>query len=309
VETISAFWVIFVAFILGMLALDLGVFHSEAREVKPAEALKWSLFWVGTALAFATSLFVFEGQQASLDFLAGYAIEKSLSIDNIFVFSVIFQTFSIPLKYQHRLLFWGVIGALILRAAMIWLGIAVINMFHPIVYILGIFLVYTAAKMFWVDHKSFIETNPFMINFLQQYLPVTPEIRGQNLFVRKEHSQQWQVTPLFVALLAVEGSDLLFALDSIPAIFAITLDPFTVYTSNIFAILGLRSLYFLLADALKRFIFLKKGIALILGFVGLKILVMDIYKISVQWSLCMILVLLGGSIILSLFSEKRPCHK
>lgn len=305
----TIFWISFNVFVLAMLALDLCVVHRSACEVKPREALGWSLLWVCLALAFALGLFIFQSQQASLEFLAGYAVEKSLSIDNIFVFSVIFQSFSIPLHYQHRVLFWGILGALVLRALMIWFGIALITWFHPIIYVLGVFLILAGLKMLWAEEKPLDATAHPAIVFLQRFMPVTLGIEGQHLFVRIGQPRRWHATPLFIALVIVECSDLLFALDSIPAIFAITLDPFIVYTSNVFAILGLRSLYFLLAGAIKKFVYLKAGVALILCFVGLKILVADIYKISTLLSLFIILFLLGGSILLSSTYGRRPCRK
>lgn len=304
--TTPLFWIIFNILVLAMLWLDLRVFHREAREVDTREALKWSLVWVGISLGFAAALYVCMGHDKGLEFLAGYIVEKSLSIDNIFVFSVIFQALSIPLKYQHRVLFWGIFGALILRGLMIWFGIALIAYFHSILYLLGAFLIFTGLKILWIPEKPLhLETHPLIL-FLQRFVPLTTKIEGQHLWLR---TKRWQATPLFVALALIEFSDLLFAIDSIPAIFAITLDPFIVYTSNVFAILGLRSLYFLLAGALARFYHLKSGVALILCFVGMKMVMMDIYKIPTEWSLFIILLILGGSVLLSYRQGGQNCHK
>jgi tellurite resistance protein TerC len=223
---------------------------------------------------------------------------------------VVFRALSIPLKYQHRVLFWGIFGALILRGLMIWFGISLIGYFHQILYVMGAFLIYSGLKIFWITQKPFdAKTHPIIL-FLERYISVTSKIEGQRLWVaNKEKPKRWQATPLFVALALIEGSDLIFAIDSIPAIFAITLDPFIVYTSNIFAILGLRSLYFLLADALERFYYLKSGVALVLSFVGTKMVIMDFYKISTEWSLLIILMILGGSILLSYRQGGQNCHK
>jgi tellurite resistance protein TerC len=304
-ETMLLFWISFNIFILGMLYLDLNVFHKKAHQVAVREALKWSLVWILLSLGFAAILYGFVGADKGEEFLAGYVVEKSLSIDNIFVFSVIFKAFSIPLQYQHRVLFWGILGALILRALMIWFGFALITYFHPIIYLLGAFLIFTGLKVFWVAEKPLnLEMHPVIL-FLQRYIPLTPHIEGQQLWVRLKTMRRWQATPLLVALVLIECSDLLFAVDSIPAVFAITLDPFIVYTSNVFAILGLRSLYFLLADAIERFSHLKSGVALILCFVGMKMVMADVYKISIKWSLLIILFILGGSILFPYLLERR----
>lgn len=306
-ETSPFFWIIFNVLIVGMLWLDLKVFHKEAHVVDSREALKWSLVWVMIALVFATFVYFFMGHEKGLEFLAGYVVEKSLSIDNIFVFSVIFQSLSIPLKYQHRVLFWGIFGALVFRGIMIWLGLELIAHFHAILYLLGAFLIFTGLKILWTSEKPIdIESHPVIL-FLQRFVPLTTKIEGQQLWVRSQKS--WKATPLFVALVLVECSDIIFAVDSIPAIFAITLDPFIVYTSNVFAILGLRSLYFLLANALTRFVYLKPAISVLLCFVGVKMVIADFYKIPTQWSLLIILLILGGGILLSCRQWGQNCHK
>jgi len=309
-ETTPLFWVVFNTLILGMLWLDLKVFHKSAHEVASREALKWSLIWVILSLGFAAMLYLFMGHEKGEEFLSGYIVEKSLSIDNIFVFSMIFRALSIPLKYQHRVLFWGIFSALVLRALMIWLGLTLIAYFHPVIYLLGAFLIFTGLKVFWGTEKPIdLETHPLIL-FLQRYISLTPKIEGQHLWIREKAApRRWQATPLFVALALIECSDLLFAIDSIPAIFAITLDPFIVYTSNVFAILGLRSLYFLLADAIEKFYYLKSGVALILCFVGTKMVIMDFYKISTKGSLFIILLILGGSVALSYLKGRQNCHK
>ena len=306
-ETSPLFWIIFNILVMGMLWLNLRVFHREAHVVASREALKWSLVWVMIALVFATSLYFFMGHEKGLEFLAGYVVEKSLSIDNIFVFSVIFQSLSIPLKYQHRVLFWGIFGALVFRGIMIWFGLELIAHFHAILYLLGAFLIFTGLKILWTSEKPIkLESHPVIL-FLQRFVPLTTKIEGQQLWVRPQ--KVWQATPLFVALVLIECSDIIFAIDSIPAIFAITLDPFIVYTSNVFAILGLRSLYFLLANALTRFVYLKSAISVLLCFVGIKMVVMDFYKIPTEWSLCIILLILGGSVLLSCRQGGQNCHK
>jgi tellurite resistance protein TerC len=309
-EYTPLFWVIFNTLVLFMLVLDLKVFHKEAHEVTAKEALKWSLLWVSLSLGFGAFLFIWGDSQKGLEFISGYLVEKSLSIDNIFMFSLVFRSLSIPLKYQHRVLFWGIFGALLFRALLIWFGLNLISYVHQVIYLLGAFLIYTGSKIFWVTEKSFtLETHPIIV-FLQRHIPVTSKIEGQKFWQRsRKGRKQWLATPLFVALVLIEASDLIFALDSIPAIFSITLDPFIVYTSNVFAILGLRSLYFLLADAIERFYYLKSGVAVILCFVGIKMVVSDIFQIPVGWSLFIILAILGGSITLSYLCRSKHCLK
>jgi tellurite resistance protein TerC len=304
------FWIVFNIVVCLMLWLDLMVFRKNVHKVAPKESLKWSLIWVALSIGFAAAIFLFMGYDKGEEFLSGYIVEKVLSIDNIFVFTMIFQALSIPLKYQHRILLWGVLGALILRGLMIWCGLNLITHFHKILYVLGAFLIYTGFKMFWVTKRSFdLESHPIIL-FLQRYIPLTSKIEGRRFWVRsKEAPRRWQATPLFVALVLIEASDLIFAIDSIPAIFAITLDPFIVYTSNVFAILGLRSLYFLLADAIERFYYLKSGVALILCFVGVKMVMADFYKIPTEWSLLVIVLILGGGVLLSYWYRSHKCHK
>jgi tellurite resistance protein TerC len=304
-ETSTPFWIIFNAFILAMLWIDLKVFHKDAHEVNLREALGWSAFWLSLSLVFGGGLFLLATPEKSLEFLAGYLVEKSLSIDNIFIFSVIFNTFSIPLKYQHRVLFWGILSALVLRGLMIWGGIEIMARFHWIIYIMGGFLILTGVKTFFLTPKEVDLASHPVLTFLKRYIPLTTTLDGQAFFIRK--AKRLYGTPLLAVLILIEVSDIVFAIDSIPAIFAITMDPFIVYTSNVFAILGLRSLYFLLADAIERFTYLRPAVALILCFVGIKMVAMDIYKIPVTWSLLVILAILGGSILLSALLRRIKC--
>lgn len=300
-------YILFTGFVVLMLALDLGVFHRKAHEVKMKEALLWSGFWIGLALLFNAAIFFFwtdvfpesnySSREAGLAFLTGYLIEKSLSIDNIFVIVLIFSYFHIPAMYQHRVLFWGIIGALIMRAIFIAAGITLISMFHWIIYVFGAFLLFTGIKIAVnKGTKVHPEKNP-VIRLFRKFFPVTHDFHGQKFWV-KQHGK-WVATPLFLALLLVEFTDLIFAVDSIPAILAVTANPFIVFTSNIFAILGLRSLYFALAGLVTMFRYLHIGLGFILVFVGLKMLLVDIYKIPVQYSLAVIIGILAVSIAAS----------
>ncbi|HEY0671229.1 MAG TPA: TerC family protein [Longimicrobiales bacterium] len=297
------FWIIFNLFVLVMLALDLGVFHRKAHEVSLREAGAWSAVWIGLALAFNAWVWSYAGPQAGLEFLTGYLIEKSLAVDNIFVFVMIFSYFAVPAKYQHRVLFWGIIGALLMRGGFIAAGAYVLQRWHWVIYIFGGILVLTAIKMLIKrGHETDLGKNP-LIRWARSVMPMTEEYRGQAFVVRE--AGKWFATPLLLVLVVVEFSDLVFAIDSIPAIFAITSDPFLVYTSNVFAILGLRSMYFLLAGIVHKFVYLRVGLALVLAFVGIKMMIVDIYKIPTLWSLSVVAVLIGGSIVLSLMHAKR----
>ncbi len=298
-------WIGFTVFILGMLALDLGVFHREAHEVSFKEAAVWSVIWVVLALAFNALVYVYRGAEAGLQFLTGYLIEKSLSVDNIFVFCLIFSYFAVPAKYQHRVLFWGIIGALIMRALLIAAGAALLSTFHWIVFVFGGFLIYTGIRMalhFQKQATVDLESN-LIVRLLTRYIPVTRDYLGQKFVVR--HQGKLIATPLLVVLLLVESTDLVFALDSIPAIFAITADPFIVYTSNVFAILGLRALYFLLAGVINQFRYLKLGLAAVLVFVGFKMVIADWYKIPTVYSLGVIGVVLALTMLASLWVSRR----
>lgn len=289
-------WIGFSSFVLLMLALDLGVFHRQAHLVSMREAAIWSSVWVLLALAFNAGIWIWFGQQPALEFFTGYVVEKSLSIDNLFVFLLIFGYFAVPAAYQHRVLFWGIIGALAMRAVFIAAGTVLLERFHWMIYLFGGLLVVTGVRMLWSGREMDPESNP-AVRLFRRLVPVTPGYRGKSFFVRE--NGKWLATPLLVVLVSVEASDLLFAVDSIPAIFAITRDPFLVFTSNIFALLGLRSLYFLLAGIMARFAYLKYGLGILLVFVGAKMLLADTYKVPITVSISAIAVLLGGTILLS----------
>jgi len=296
-------WVIFNIFVLAMLALDLGVFHRQAHVVKTREALVWSAIWIALALIFNVMIYFWRGPDIALEFLTGYLIEKSLSVDNIFVFLMIFSYFSVPPLHQHKVLFWGILGALIMRAIFIVTGIALIQKFHWIIYIFGAFLILTGVRMVLQKDKEIQpERNP-VLRLFKRFLPVTDRYEGGKFFVKR--NGKYLATPLFVVLLVVETTDLLFAVDSIPAVLAITLDPFIVYTSNVFAILGLRALYFALAGIVQLFHYLPYGLAAILVFVGFKMLIAEFYKIPVGIALGVVAGLLLISVIASIARPRR----
>jgi tellurite resistance protein TerC len=298
-----ALWIGFNLFVLAMLALDLGVFNRKAHAVSWREAAIWSAVWIGLALVFTVIVYIWQGSEVGLQFLTGYLIEKSLSVDNIFVFVLLFTAFGVPNTYQHRVLFWGVFGALVMRGALIGVGVALISSFSWVLYIFGAFLVITGLRMARpTEHAIHPERNP-VVRLVRRLLPVTETFEGGHFLVRR--NGRTYVTPLLIALVLVETTDLIFALDSIPAIFSITLDPFIVYTSNVFAILGLRSLYFLLAGAVQRFRYLKYGLAAVLVLVGVKMLIADIYHMPITLSLGLIAAFLAISIIVSLAHARR----
>lgn len=295
-------WVIFGVFILLMLTLDLGVFHRKAHIVKIKEALIWSSIWITIALLFNLGIYIYDGKEPALQFLSGYVIEKSLSVDNIFVFILIFSYFHVPPMYHHKVLFWGIVGAIVMRAIFIACGITLIERFEWIVYIFGLFLILTGIKMgLHKDKKIHPEKNP-VIKFFRKFFPITPDYHGSKFFVRK--NGQVFLTPLFLALVAVETTDVIFAVDSIPAILAITRDPFIVYTSNIFAILGLRALYFAVAGIMQLFYYFHYGLSAILVFIGVKMIISHFYKIPTEIALCVVGIILLTSIILSLLIKK-----
>jgi tellurite resistance protein TerC len=299
-ETVGtpALWAGFIVFVIAMLALDLGVFHRQAHVVRFKEALAWSVVWVVLALAFNAWVYTAFGPQRGLEFLTGYLIEKALAVDNIFVFVVIFSAFAVPAAYQHRVLFWGVLGALVMRAVFIFAGAALIARFHWVLYLFGALLVLTGIKLLVLrDAVPRPDQNP-LFKLFRRLIPAVSEYHGQRFTIVKDGRRF--ATPLLLVLVAVEITDLVFAVDSIPAIFAITRDPFIVFTSNIFAILGLRAMYFLLADVVTRFHYLKVGLALVLTFVGTKMLIMDVYKIPIGVSLGVVAALLVGSVLVSL---------
>jgi tellurite resistance protein TerC len=299
-ETVGSplLWGGFIVLVLALLALDLGVFHRKAHAVGLKEAGAWSAVWVGLALAFNAGVYYWFGPERALEFATGYLIEKALAVDNIFVFVVIFSTFSIPALYQHRVLFWGVLGALVMRAAFILAGGAFLQRFHWAIYVFGGLLAATGVKLLMQRNQELHpEKNP-LVRLFRRILPVSSEFHGDRFLILKNGRRF--ATPLLLALVAVEVTDLIFAVDSIPAIFAVTQDPFLVFTSNIFAILGLRSLYFLLAGVITKFVYLKVGLSFVLIFVGLKMLLMDVYKIPIGASLGAIAAILGLSIAASL---------
>ncbi len=296
-------WIGFGTFVLAMLALDLGVFHRKSHEVHMKEALIWSAAWISLALLFNGIIYLWKGPQAGMEFLTGYLIEKSLSVDNVFVFVMIFSYFSVPAAYQHRVLFWGILGALVMRAIFIAGGVVLIQTFHWIIYVFGGFLVLTAIKMAFQPHGGgSMETNPGM-KLIRKFVPMTHRYNGDKFWTFEKGKKV--ATPLFAALLLVEFTDVIFAVDSIPAILSITKDPFIVYTSNVFAILGLRALYFALAGVVKLFRFLHYGLALILAFVGTKMLLSDFYKVPIGLSLGVIAVILIVSVVVSMAFPKR----
>ncbi len=299
-------WVAFNVFVVAMLALDLGVFHRDAHVVSAREAAAWSALWIVLALLFDVGLYHYRGRDAAFEFLAGYLIEKALSVDNIFVFVLIFSYFTVPPKYQHRVLFWGILGALLMRGGMIALGAALIARVHWILYVFGAFLVVTGIRMARQDEQAIEpESNP-LIRLLRRVVGVTSAYEGQAFFVRRGPGRDARITatPLFVVLVLVETTDLVFAVDSIPAIFAVTTNTFIVYTSNVFAILGLRALYFLLARVIHRFHYLKLGLSAVLVFVGVKMLIAGVYKVPIGASLAVVAALIGGAVIASLVFPK-----
>ena len=296
-------WIGFNVFVLAMLALDLGVFHRKAHVVTFRESMTWTAVWIALAMLFNLGLWHYAGPTKALEFFTGYVIEKSLSVDNVFVFALLFTYFAVPKIYQHKVLFWGIIGALIMRATMIGLGAVLITKFSWILYVFGAFLIITGIKMvFKKDEEIHPERNP-VVRWFKRIMPVTQDFRGERFFIRE--NGVLMATPLFVVLLLVEVSDLIFAVDSIPAIFAVTKDPFIVYTSNVFAILGLRSLYFALAGVMDKFHYLKIGLGVVLSFVGVKMLLAHTpWKIDTAVSLGVIVSVLGASMVISLMRPR-----
>jgi tellurite resistance protein TerC len=294
-------WVGFNVAVLAMLAVDLFVFHRKPHEVGVREAATWSVAWIILALLFGWGVYTFRGRDAGLEYFAGYVIETALSVDNIFVFVLIFSFFRVPARYQHRILFWGILGALVMRGAMIAAGAYLIEHFHWVMYLFGAFLVFTGIRMAThAEHDIDPSGNP-LIRLVRRFVPVTDAYHDHKFFVRSDGpAARLFATPLFVVLVLVETTDLIFAIDSIPAIFAVTRDPFVVYSSNVFAILGLRALYFLLADVIHRFHHLKTGLSVVLVFVGVKMLIADLYKVPITLSLAFILAVLAAAIIVSL---------
>ncbi len=305
IATTIWFWVGFVVFVLAMLSLDLGVFNKTPHVVKAREAGVWTAVWVGLALLFAGGLAVFASHQAALTFLTGYVIEESLSVDNIFVIVLIFQYFAVPAQFQHRVLFWGILGALLMRGLFIGVGTALLARFEWIIYVFGALLVITGVRMAVKQDEEFDGDQNPVVKFVRRFLPLTDGYRGKHFFAH-EGGRRY-ATPLLLVLVLVEATDLIFAIDSIPAIFGITRDPFLVFTSNIFAVMGLRSLFFLLAHVVTKFYLLKYGLAVILTFVGTKMLIEHWVHIPILLSLGVVLVVLAASIVASLvWPQARP---
>lgn len=298
-------WVVFNLFVLAMLALDLGIVRRRARAVSFREALVWSAVWIALALTFAGLLFHWQGRTPALEFVTGYVIELSLSVDNLFIFLLIFRYFSVPEQSQHKVLVWGILGALALRAMFIFAGVGLIRRFHFITYLFGAMLIYSGIKLF-LQGKSEIrpEKNP-VLRLFRKFVPVTKEFEGENFFVRR---RSLYATPLLIVLLVVETTDVLFAVDSIPAILAITLNTFVVYTSNVFAIMGLRSMYFALAGMMDVFHYLHYGLAVILTFVGLKMLASGYYEMSTLATLGFVGLVLAVSVGASLAHPRKSVH-
>lgn len=303
-------WIAFIACVIIFLALDLGLFHRKAHVIGFKEALAWTAVWFVLAMAFAYALRPMRGPKESLEFVTGYLIELSLSMDNVFVIALIFTYFRVPSEYQHRVLFWGILGALVMRGLMIGVGVALIDWLDWILYVFGAFIVYTGVKMFFVDNDVDPEKNK-VIRLARKFFPITPHFDGQKF--RTEWNGAMALTPLALVLLMVETTDLLFAFDSIPAIFAVTRNPFIVFTSNVFAILGLRSLYFVLAGAIEYFRYLKYGLAVVLVFIGVKMLI-DPHDHEPRWfqadipillSLLIVAAIIGISILASLIATWR----
>ncbi|HEX8426657.1 TerC family protein [Hymenobacter sp.] len=303
-ENTPLFWIGFNVFVLGMLLLDLLVFNRKAHVVKMREALGWSFFWITLSLSFNYFVYRNMGRQAGLEFLTGYLIEKSLSVDNLFVFLLIFTYFRVPPQYQHKILFWGILGALVLRAIFILVGAALLAKFSFLLYVLGAFLVYTGIKMATNAGEPEIDpdSNP-VVKFLSRHLPITSQLHEGKFFVRKDGLLF--ATPLLVVLVMVETTDVVFAVDSIPAILAVSRDTFIVYTSNVFALLGLRALYFALEGLMRLFHYLHYGLSLILIFIGSKLLLSEVYHMSMGLSLGIVGTILALSVIASLLFPKQ----
>jgi len=302
-------WFAFIAFVLVMLAIDLGVFQRKAHIVKPREAAIWTATWVTLSLLLGVVFYFWLGSEKAVEYITGYVLEWSLSVDNIFVFVLVFTYFKVPFKYQQRVLLWGILGALVMRGIMIVVGAALIDQFAWILYIFGAFLLFTGLRMLFSkdgDEQDF-DKNP-AIRLVKRVLPITTEYDGQKFFTVQNGVRM--ATPLFLAVVVIEFTDLLFAVDSIPAIFAITTDPFIVFTASIMAVLGLRSMYFLLAHVVHRFVYLKTGLAFILVYIGVKMLLLDVLHIPALVSLAVIIGILAISVVASLLWGKpqEPHH-
>ncbi|HKX13344.1 MAG TPA: TerC family protein [bacterium] len=300
-------WLGFLVFILLMLCLDLLVFNRKAHTIKIKEAIGWSIFWIVLALLFNVGIYYFKGPDQALRFLSGYLVEKSLSVDNLFVFLLIFSYFRVPSIYQHKVLFWGIFGALVFRAIFIFAGIALLQKFQWLFYVLGAFLVVTGVKLIFESEKEIHpEKNP-LLNLVRRIMPCTPDYEGDHLFVKRDN--RWWATPLFIVLIVIETTDIIFAVDSVPAVLAISLDPFIVFSSNAFAILGLRALFFALSGMMQAFVYLHYGLAAILAFIGVKMILAHWYKIPIVYALGFIALALILSALASVIwrpKEKLP---
>ena len=300
------FWILFNIFALGMLVLDLLVFHRRGRVVRSREAIACSAMWIGLALAFAGMVFFWQGRQVALEFVTGYVLELSLSVDNLFLFLVIFRYFSVPEQYQPGVLFWGILGALVMRGLFILAGVGLIERFHWVLYVFGALLIYSGIRLGLAGEHQVNPATNSAVKALRRLLPVTDDYQGSRFFVRGwKGNPGLYATPLLIVLAIIETTDLLFAVDSIPAVLAVTLNAFIVYTSNVFAILGLRSMYFAVSGLIKAFRFLHTGLALVLVLVGLKMITADRYPIPTHVTLGVVAAVLAASVIASLMYPKR----
>jgi tellurite resistance protein TerC len=302
-------WIGTLLLVVGLIVLDLFVFHRNAHEIKFKEAIRLSLFWVAVALCFNAFIYFYMGPRSGLEFLAGYLIEESLSIDNLFVFIMIFSYFKVPSMYQHKILYWGIVGALVMRAIFIMMGVALIQRFSWMTFVFGAFLVYTAVKMAFSDGGEADPGKNPIVNFLKKFVPITTDHGGGRFFVRDRENDRWMATSLFLVLVVVETTDVVFAVDSIPAVLGVSKDPFIVFSSNMFAILGLRALYFALAGVIGLFHYLKYGLSAVLCFVGAKMLLERVLHVPIFVSLGIVVVILASSIVASLLfpaPEKGP---
>ena len=297
------FFIVFNVFVIAMLILDLLVFHRKPHEVTLREATIWSIVWVTLALLFNAGLFVMYGTKTGMEFLTGYVIEKALSVDNIFVFIMIFAYFGVPLKYQHRVLFLGIVGALVMRAFFIGAGVILISRFEWILYLFGVVLIISGWKMAFNKEVEVHPDRNMFIRFARKLFPVTTGYESHKFFVRQDG--KWHITPLLLVLITIETTDVVFAVDSIPAVFGVTRDPFIVYSSNVFAILGLRALYFVLSGVMNSFYYLKHGLSIVLMFIGVKMLIADLYHIPIGVSLAVIGTILAVSVVLSMKRTRR----
>lgn len=299
-------WMAFLGAVFVMLMMDLGIFHRKAHVLSLKEATLWSIFWVVVSVLFNILILFWLGEEKALEFLTGYLLEKSLSADNIFVFAVLFSYFAVPVEYRHRVLFWGVVGAIVFRLTFILAGTALLKKFHWVVYVFGIIVIISGIKLLMRKEEKIVpERNP-VLRLARRLLPITPTYHGQRFFV--VHDGKVFATPLMLVLLVIESTDIVFAIDSIPAIFAITRDPFIVFTSNVCAILGLRALYFLLEGMIRLFRYLDEGLAVILVFIGVKMLLSEFYKIPVWVALGFVAVVLAIAITLSLVVKEAKAH-